>query len=260
MDTKVIDEGGMLEPSDGTTELKTISSVEESVDEIFDVCKDSEATYDHHAKVNEELTNQDEIMKKMNQISLETNNSSELNFEDVKLEENLIENNPSNQEEDEVEVTAEVAKEDIPQSKSIEFTYTTFGSSERTDSSDESAPRTETELVVTNKKSVTEDVVNSKEVVEEKIKENAEFINEGIDKNSQICSDKKPIINIDEFIEQVKQDQVSNKDACNYMLNLLVSGEFDLEKNFIIQNVNNILNLIQVIKCAKLSLKVKKII
>ena len=63
-------------------------------------------------------------------------------------------------------------------------------------------------------------------------------------------------MDIDEFIEEVKQNRVSNKDACNYMLNLLVSGEFDLENNFIIQNVNNILNLIQVIKCAQPSLKV----
>jgi hypothetical protein len=68
--------------------------------------------------------------------------------------------------------------------------------------------------------------------------------------------EKSKVVEIDQFIGLVKLNKVTNKEACNYMLNLLVSGEFDLEKNFIIQNVKSILNMIQVIKCAHPSLKV----
>jgi len=62
---------------------------------------------------------------------------------------------------------------------------------------------------------------------------------------------------IDEVIDKVKLNSVSNKDVCNYILNLLVDGEFDLEKNFVIKNINSILHMIQVIKCAQPSLKVR---
>lgn len=62
----------------------------------------------------------------------------------------------------------------------------------------------------------------------------------------------------DELIDRLREDRISNKDVCNYILNLLVGGEFDLEKNFVIQNVTSILKMIQVIKCANPSLKVKK--
>ena len=62
---------------------------------------------------------------------------------------------------------------------------------------------------------------------------------------------------IDEVIDKVKLNSVSNKEVCNYILNLLVDGEFDLEKNFVIKNINSILHMIQVIKCAQPSLKVR---
>jgi hypothetical protein len=61
---------------------------------------------------------------------------------------------------------------------------------------------------------------------------------------------------IDEVIDKVKLNSVSNKEVCDYILNLLVDGEFDLEKNFVIKNINSILHMIQVIKCAQPSLKV----
>jgi hypothetical protein len=61
----------------------------------------------------------------------------------------------------------------------------------------------------------------------------------------------------DSIIEKVKQNRLSHKEVSNYVLNLLVGGEFDLEKNFVIQNLKNILLMIQVIKCATPSLKVR---
>jgi hypothetical protein len=61
----------------------------------------------------------------------------------------------------------------------------------------------------------------------------------------------------DTIIEKVKQNRLSHKEVSNYVLNLLVGGEFDLEKNFVIQNLKNILLMMQVIKCATPSLKVR---
>jgi hypothetical protein len=55
---------------------------------------------------------------------------------------------------------------------------------------------------------------------------------------------------LDSILEKLKQNQLSNQEVTNYVLNLLVGGEFDLEKNFIIKHINNILYMIQVIKCA----------
>lgn len=63
-------------------------------------------------------------------------------------------------------------------------------------------------------------------------------------------------LTFDELIDRLREDSIANKDVCNYILNLLVGGEFDLEKNFVIQNVTSILKMIQVIKCANASLKV----
>jgi hypothetical protein len=60
---------------------------------------------------------------------------------------------------------------------------------------------------------------------------------------------------LDKILEKLKTNQITNKEVVNYILNLLVGGEFDLEKNFIIKNVNNILYMMQVIKCANSSLK-----
>jgi hypothetical protein len=257
MDTKIVDEDGAIVPGSDTPELKPISSVEESVDEIFDVCNESEVTNGHNVEEEENANcgsnDPDEFMNKMTQLTREKGDSSELVLEDVKLEENFKEMN-LNEEEDTEVANSEVAEETIPQSKSLEFTYTTFGSPERTDSSDESAPRVEPDPVMQD---VNEDVMKPTAMVGVKQTENEVAKNKESKNNNDVNNaNKKPGMDIDEFIDEVKQNRVSNKDACNYMLNLLVSGEFDLEKNFIIQNVNNILNLIQVIKCAQPSLKV----
>lgn len=80
-------------------------------------------------------------------------------------------------------------------------------------------------------------------------------ITNGNDSNSEDSSSLKKL-SFDSVIERVKTNRVTNKEVCNYVLNLLVSGEFDLEKNFVIQNVKSILYMIQVIKCATPSLKV----
>lgn len=64
-------------------------------------------------------------------------------------------------------------------------------------------------------------------------------------------------LTFDEVIDELRGEaRVANKDVCNYILNLLVGGEFDLDKNFIISNVTSILKMIQVIKCANPALKV----
>ena len=66
-------------------------------------------------------------------------------------------------------------------------------------------------------------------------------------------------LSFDSIIEKVKLNKVSNKEVSNYVLNTLVGGEFDLEKNFVIQNYKSILLMIQVIKCANPSLKVNTV-
>lgn len=71
------------------------------------------------------------------------------------------------------------------------------------------------------------------------------------DENSTSHDDTKK--SLESILEKLKQNQISNKEVINYVLNLLVGGEFDLEKNFIIKHVNNILYMIQVIKCAPVS-------
>lgn len=139
------------------------------------------------------------------------------------------------------------SKNNILQSKSSEFTYTTF-EADRSDSSDESQPPAigEPEQLPT---------------VDEKDQKFETEINGSSEASLQQSSSKvnddeaTKRLEVDEFIKKVKQNQISNKDACTYMLNLLVSGEFDLEKNFIIQNIKSIMSLIQVIKCAQPSLK-----
>ena len=138
-----------------------------------------------------------------------------------------------------------------PTSPSIEFTYTTFDSVKE-DYSDENP--------VVIQKSVDEPIQSEEHA------EPSDSCPERSDPDLN-TSDKKQIDAVkannkfedDEFISLVKLNKISNKEVCNHMLNLLVSGEFDLEKNFVIQNVKSILNLIQVIKCAQPTLKVHMI-
>lgn len=67
-------------------------------------------------------------------------------------------------------------------------------------------------------------------------------------------------MSFDSIIENVKLNKIANKEVCDYILNLLVNGEFDLEKKFVIQNIKSIMHMIQVIKCARPALKVNKIL
>lgn len=127
----------------------------------------------------------------------------------------------------------------IPQSKSNEFTYTTF-EVPRSDSEDNTASQ---------QSEPAEDSVAQANQQEPAKKEVALPEKTGQTKSSSACENKD--MEIDSFLDKVKMGELNNKDVCNYMLNLLVGGEFDLEKNFIIQNVKSILNLVQVIKCAK---------
>jgi hypothetical protein len=76
------------------------------------------------------------------------------------------------------------------------------------------------------------------------------------DVKSNVSDDSLKNLAFDEIIDRVKQNLIANKDVCNYVLNLLVGGEFDMEKNFIITKDRNILLMIQVIKCARPALKV----
>lgn len=76
------------------------------------------------------------------------------------------------------------------------------------------------------------------------------------DEDDEYDDDATRNLTFDQVIDKLRENRISNKDICNYILNLLVGGEFDLEKNFVIQNVTSILKMIQVIKCANPSLKV----
>lgn len=186
-----------------------------------------------------EIPEQDEFMNKMKELTLE---KEQKNPPIISLgTDKEIVSKP----EESITAPSEPAIETmISQSKSSEFTYTTFGSVERTESgSDE-------QLQVSNEVKVELSELVAEEVSGEAPAAAAETV--------PVVAESSGDVNlvIDEFITQVKLDKLSNKDVCDYMLNLLVSGEFDLEKNFIIQNVKSILHLVQVIKCAKPSLKV----
>ena len=146
--------------------------------------------------------------------------------------------------ENEEKAEEETVNERMPQSKSSEFTYTTFEAA-RSDSEENTVSQCE---VADEDVAAGRERAKSEEPVADKFVKAGEGVN-----SSALAGD----VGIDAFLDKVKMDEVNNKDVCNYMLNLLVGGEFDLEKNFIIQNVKSILHLIQVIKCAKqASLKV----
>lgn len=185
--------------------------------------------------------------------------------EPTEVKEEVIKNKESNEKEEKseeiiVKSNDEVDKptislsqinlnDEIPASRSAEFTYTTFGEVQ-VESSDESSqinsdkPKDETE--------------KSDPVTAEPEKVEAEMKSIVPDKIEAKHSGDQKQLEINEFINKVKQNSITNQEVCNYMLNLLVSGEFDLEKNFVIQNVKSILHLIQVIKCSQPALKVCK--
>lgn len=135
-------------------------------------------------------------------------------------------------------------------STSNEFTYTSLGSVRDDESPGgvDSPPTTVTSHNETNGKELRIDSVElslAKKVSSESSTTSLQQqIDEGIKR-----------LPFDEIIDRVKSNKIANKDICNYVLNLLVGGEFDLEKNFVIKNVKSILLMIQVIKCARPALK-----
>lgn len=163
----------------------------------------------------------------------------EENMEKISLTENTEPAKETNEKPEPEEVV-------IPQSKSNEFTYTTF-EVPRSDSEDNTASQQSEPA----EDSVAQANQQEPEKQEEQEKKEAALPEKRTEqtKSSSACENKD--MEIDAFLDKVKMGELNNKDVCNYMLNLLVSGEFDLEKNFIIQNVKSILNLVQVIKCAK---------
>lgn len=190
-------------------------------------------------------------------------------------ETNSNNNGDNNQEEE--------SSKKLTQSNSTEFNYTSFGAVVKNDELDdqnqnsiqnqiESEPVSNQDDAENNNSNIEEKVSEKEtEVVQEKdvdlkiaklnLNDNDESESEpGTQSSSSARSDDSISIKnlpFDQVIERVRQNRASNKDICNYVLNLLVDGEFDLEKNFVIKNYKSILLMIQVIKCATLSLKVE---
>jgi hypothetical protein len=129
-------------------------------------------------------------------------------------------------------------------SQSNEFTYTSLGSNRPDDLDEDKPEEKKQELRI---ESVELTLNKEKEAVKVKTEPDAE---------STFSDDSIKKLPFDEIIDRVRTNSIANKEVCNYVLNLLVGGEFDLEKNFVIQNINSILNMIQVIKCARPALKV----
>ena len=147
-------------------------------------------------------------------------------------------------------------------SNSIEFTYTSLD--EVKSDSDENKQNDLIQSESNDKKELT----NSKfESIDSQLNTNLEqsppppsVVTTTISNNETNDEASLKKLSFDSVIERVKSNRVTNKEVCSYVLNLLVSGEFDLEKNFVIQNFKSILYMIQVIKCASSSLKVDLIL
>lgn len=194
-----------------------------------------------------------------NSQSLEINQNGEI----AENEASLVEN--------EIKPEQEVEKPKIDSQPSTEFTYFSLGSKpdeiEDAPSEDNSGEKQKVEdikleeinLENNEEESQTEE---TKQDLEQKVNEEVETKSEvvevkKVESNAQLNGDSHLTNNlqIDEMIEKIRENSVSNKDVCNYVLNLLVDGEFDLEKNFVIKNYKTILLMMQVIKCANPSLK-----
>jgi hypothetical protein len=144
---------------------------------------------------------------------------------------------------------------EVKKSQSNEFTYFSL-TSNRPDDLDEAATPTDEPRSTEDKSKQQELRIESVNLT--LVKESAAVTAKIADDTQSTKSDdsiKK--LSFDALIDRVRGNTIANKDVCNYVLNLLVGGEFDLEKNFVIKNINSILNMIQVIKCARPALKVK---
>jgi hypothetical protein len=182
----------------------------------------------------EEEDREEEIIEDVIEIApvIDDNNSVE-ETSHMNINENEIEKVEQEEQKEEIEeenVEQEAAKEEIIKT---EFTYTSLTSFD-----DATVAAVSTTNGVTASKSNENGFNHSQSM---------DIIDKPMDNQQQ--SD------LDKILEKLKTNQITNKEVVNYILNLLVGGEFDLEKNFIIKNVNNILYMMQVIKCANSSLK-----
>ena len=230
-------------------------NIEVETDKITN--REAEENGTDHATNGVDHTGNGEVDTEMNQeeqIDSKESDSIEQKIEKVNGESSEKTQEPnSDVEQPTISLSQINLNDELPASKSTEFTYTTFGEVQ-VESSDESAQvnSDKPKETIEDKEIIIEPVSAELPKVEAETKS---ALPEKIEARTSIDSNQNQL-EIDEFINKVKQNSVSNKDVCNYMLNLLVSGEFDLEKNFVIQNVKSILHLIQVIKCAQPSLKV----
>ena len=162
------------------------------------------------------------------------------------------------------------AEATLSQSMSNEFTYTTFGKpldsdepqNDDTSLASPSAVNFDKLIVSDNNvddESTTKPKYDTLDLHSVDIETKADRANATEIKRANSQSESEDSIRkmpFDSIIENVKLNKIANKEVCDYILNLLVNGEFDLEKKFIIQNMKSIMHMIQVIKCARPSLKV----
>jgi hypothetical protein len=207
------------------------------------------------------------------QVPPQTESAPQLDESSIEKTQEEIREQPWNNETDteekvENEIMATKGDATLSQSMSNEFTYTTFGKPPDSDEhqNDDNSSLASPSGVNFDKLIVSESALAEKSTLQSKNDKLDSDIephlpsgpSESKMDNSQSESESDSIkkMPFDTIIENVKLNKIANKEVCDYILNLLVNGEFDLEKKFVIQNMKSIMHMIQVIKCARPSLKV----
>ena len=200
--------------------------------------------------------------------SIQTNGHTvEANEGETKLDEIQLDDDEANDDDKHESEPAKV----LSQSMSNDFTYTTFGKPPDSDEqpNDDTNSLASPSAVNFDKSIVDEhsDTLNapkydtldlhSVDIEQAEAALASKMDSLSVDtKNRSDSEDSIKKMTFDTIIENVKLNRIANKEVCDYILNLLVNGEFDLEKKFVIQNIRSIMHMIQVIKCARPSLKV----
>ena len=205
----------------------------------------SEAEIDQIKKIVQPITDQE---SKLEEKATTEEEEEIINTESIEISQILADNAADQSD-------AHMAKD----SNSIEFTYTSLD--EVKSDSDENKKN---DLIQSESNDKIELANNKFESIDSQLNTNLEqspppppsVVTTTISNNETNDEASLKKLSFDSVIERVKSNRVTNKEVCSYVLNLLVSGEFDLEKNFVIQNFKSILYMIQVIKCASSSLKV----
>jgi hypothetical protein len=207
------------------------------------------------------------------QVPPQTESAPQLDESSIEKTQEEIREQPWNNETDteekvENEIMSTKGDATLSQSMSNEFTYTTFGKPPDSDEhqNDDNSSLASPSGVNFDKLIVSESALAEKSTLQSKNDKLDSDIephllsrpSESKMDNSQSESESDSIkkMPFDTIIENVKLNKIANKEVCDYILNLLVNGEFDLEKKFVIQNMKSIMHMIQVIKCARPSLKV----